>query len=816
MKGKLVTLKNSVRLPVGYTEVEYIESTGTQYIDTGIPGTTAYGLYFEFMPTSLSGNFQNYLTGYTDDITIGAYGSLDKCFVRFRRQEISHELPASLTQFNRVEMLNGTLTWNNLTFNITADVSLGMLDDTIYLCLNKYYPNIIAACKIKILRLYDNTNSLLRELIPCYRKSDNKPGLYDLVNNQFYTNQGTGEFITGPEVLPYHVEEAVKSNILYRNSTLHSLPNGYTEVEYLQSTGTQYIDTGVAGNTIYGIRTKFLPISNAGTWQEYLGNGSSFFLAADGNQIFNCRLFIQGSMVTTTNLDTGILNVFECYSGSIKLNEYAGTYSTSQPLSATSNNLLLFMSSNVKGAVQFSTVELYDSTNTLIRNMVPCYRNSDNKPGMYDLVGEQFYTNAGTGSFVVGNVVGPYESKLLRSNITPLIDNYSIRFVSTSTTDKSFSLYVLGNSKTWNGIVEVSFDGNTWMEWDPSVVNSISSGENGIIYVRGVNNTYITGSNSTSTGPWRFTLSDTNSKIECYGNIENLLDYQTVALGNHPTIGVSAFDRLFFLNNYLSVAPDLGSTTLNNYCYRAMFEGSGIDVAPELPATNLAQGCYTNMFRNTKITTAPALPATTLASYCYDSMFYNCSYLVNAPELPALNLSGFCYGSMFKGCTALVIPPELPATTLDTNCYAYMFYDCKSLQLTPELPATTLTQSCYQFMFTGCIALTTVPKLKATVLTGSCYSKMFQNCTNISTLPAIPATTLASYNFEDMFNGCSLIKISETQTGEYVNEYRIPPQGTATGEVNTTFIRMFANTGGTFTGTPQSNTTYYTSNEIIS
>ena len=35
-------------------------------------------------------------------------------------------------------------------------------------------------------------------LVPCYRKSDNKPGMYDIFNGVFYTNQGTGEFAVGP------------------------------------------------------------------------------------------------------------------------------------------------------------------------------------------------------------------------------------------------------------------------------------------------------------------------------------------------------------------------------------------------------------------------------------------------------------------------------------------------------------------------------------------------------------------------------------------------------------------------------------------
>ena len=40
---------------------------------------------------------------------------------------------------------------------------------------------------------------LERNFIPCYRKSDNKPGMYDLVTNTFYTNIGTGDFIIGYE-----------------------------------------------------------------------------------------------------------------------------------------------------------------------------------------------------------------------------------------------------------------------------------------------------------------------------------------------------------------------------------------------------------------------------------------------------------------------------------------------------------------------------------------------------------------------------------------------------------------------------------------
>ena len=48
--------------------------------------------------------------------------------------------------------------------------------------------------------LYDN-EKLIREFIPCYRKSDSVIGLYDIVNDVFYTNSGTGTFSKGANVV---------------------------------------------------------------------------------------------------------------------------------------------------------------------------------------------------------------------------------------------------------------------------------------------------------------------------------------------------------------------------------------------------------------------------------------------------------------------------------------------------------------------------------------------------------------------------------------------------------------------------------------
>ena len=188
---------------------------------------------------------------------------------------------------------------------------------------------------------------------------------------------------------------------------------------------------------------------------------------------------------------------------------------------------------------------------------------------------------------------------------------------------------------------------------------------------------------------------------------------------------------------------------------------------------------------------------------------------VRSGKRPAMANS--CYANMFRNCTSLTTAPSLPATTLANRCYAYMFFGCTSLTTAPlSLPATTLTNSCYASMFRNCTSLTTAPSLPATTLADSCYDYMFCGCTSLTAAPSLPATTLKGYCYYSMFDGCTKIKLSTTAAGTYTNPYRIPKSGTGTTAASA-LSNMFANTGGTFKGTPTINTTYYLdeSNTIV-
>ena len=140
-----------------------------------------------------------------------------------------------------------------------------------------------------------------------------------------------------------------------------------------------------------------------------------------------------------------------------------------------------------------------------------------------------------------------------------------------------------------------------------------------------------------------------------------------------------------------------------------------------------------------------------------------------------------------------------------------MFFGCTGLTQAPALPATTLADYCYQQMFSGCTGLAQAPALPATTLANYCYENMFKRCAALTQIPALPATTLANYCYRYMFDSCTSLKLSTTQTGEYTIAYRIPTTGTGTTATDA-LTDMFSNTGGTFTGAPAINTTYYLSN----
>ena len=274
----------------------------------------------------------------------------------------------------------------------------------------------------------------------------------------------------------------------------------------------------------------------------------------------------------------------------------------------------------------------------------------------------------------------------------------------------------------------------------------------------------------TFSSPNSFTLKVNDATKHWDGTLEYSTDKRTWTVWDGTTVlssETSGGENILYLSG-------AGNTIItgDNSEYRWVLTGSNIS-------------CIGNIENLLDYATVEAGNHPTMADYCYKYMFRDCTSLAQAPALPATTLGYGCYGYMFADCQALTHAPALPATTLIGTCYQAMFYNCFSLTQAPTLPATTLADYCYQYMFAGCKALTQAPALPATALKRNCYASMF--------------------------NSCPKIKLSSTNTGEYTVAYRIPMSGTGTTATNA-LQYMFSSTGGTFTGTPEINTTYYLSN----
>lgn len=141
-----------------------------------------------------------------------------------------------------------------------------------------------------------------------------------------------------------------------------------------------------------------------------------------------------------------------------------------------------------------------------------------------------------------------------------------------------------------------------------------------------------------------------------------------------------------------------------------------------------------------------------------------------------------------------------------TNVYS------AALRVAPTQLPETLAPYAFQGMFANCKYLEIpAPLPKTVIVPEGAYYDMYLNCTSLKAMPKLYGTQIGGYGYYQMFRGCSLIKVSETQGGEYQNPVNI---GNFTLDYNNTQY-MFLETGGTFTGSPQEDTIYYTSNPII-
>jgi len=403
------------RLPNAYQEVEYIESSGTQYIDSNVIPDNSTGLKVKFSQTSSS-----------DDIVVGCISQTNGRFwisvYNNAKQYISFNINSNPFDCNLNEIYN---TENNFLNSrkgkingidvVNINETLKTTTNSIYVFGANYYQqgfNLGCSCKIYNLMISQGSN-VIRNFIPCYRKSDNEIGLYDLVNNVFYTNQGTGTFTKGKDVL-------IKIASVYQGTTrmtkiykgeqcvFNDLPKGYTKCEYIESSGTEYINSEIKGKDIIRYKMSFEYVSKSSSSANVLIGSSNpynmpIMLWQDKLQyiVGNSGSFHEYYSNADINIKYDVN--FEINSGNINAIINNQTFTSTYEGTAENNYNITIFAFRIGGAIfNYSSAKLYScqiyDNSTLVRNFIP-YLDTNGTPCLYDTVSKQPFYNQGSGTF---------------------------------------------------------------------------------------------------------------------------------------------------------------------------------------------------------------------------------------------------------------------------------------------------------------------------------------------------------------------------------------------------------------------------------
>lgn len=367
--------------------VEYLESTGTQYIDTGVKLTNNHSVELDYQLTNASQSRAGLfgalnMTG-SNQGRLGSILSPSNKYLEhgygagndYWQQGLPDTNRHILYQKKNETYFDGALihTFNTATFSLAMNAYLGNFVYTNYTpALAKYYGS----------RWWDG-DTLVRYYKPAI--DENGVGfMFDKVNHTIYDNAGTGAF-------KYPARE----------------------VEYLQSDGARAIVAGITVDDTCGYDVKWMALnSNDTIILGTKGSGDSrWVLSGSNNPNVNISWNTSsgGIGLGLNKIQTAQMNYFN--DRKRILNDTPLTDIT-QTLSANASTYSVGIFGGYWGASSislYSTCRIYYAKITkgteLIRDFIPMVK--DGSPCLFDKIGGLYYFGTGTGTFTTGKIVEP-------------------------------------------------------------------------------------------------------------------------------------------------------------------------------------------------------------------------------------------------------------------------------------------------------------------------------------------------------------------------------------------------------------------------
>ena len=412
-------------IPSEYVQVDYISSTGTQYIDTGFypTGDTRYDIKFTNCITSgvLFGAYNNTWTdGYGLYTNIGTKGYY---YVHYNSNT---QVNLTSTAAGTVILDRGVARINSSTFTINANVLNTSVMYPLYILAGNMDGRVEqpVICDLYYFRIYTSAG-LQRDYVPVVRRADGKAGLYDRVTGEFYTSASSADFVSAP---------------IKEEEEVITLPQGYTRVEYIQSNEKQYVNTNLIPtvNTgfeiTYNVQDQF--VANDTLAGALFGARSDWYHDAYNLTTYSAGNYTKGHLLYggmssssgdpntirhNAGMNRNVKETLKFING--ELFRPDGSSEVLNPgLGINTSYPIYIFGINQSGSfIEPSTMMLYSlkfyEGTTLTRHFIPAVRKEDAVPGLYCIITNTFYTNSGSGSFVAGPEV---ETSLLPSGYTKL------------------------------------------------------------------------------------------------------------------------------------------------------------------------------------------------------------------------------------------------------------------------------------------------------------------------------------------------------------------------------------------------------------
>lgn len=360
----MMMAQGGVSLPAGYTKIEYLESDGTQFIDTGYKPNNNTRVVADFQYTD-SSDWQT-LFGVENgsaaedankDAFIFIMANYQGNYFHYYYGEATPSVGVNLDPTARfqVDLNKNVMTIGGQSYVATERTFQLNYTLTLFAYNQGGTHTLKSKARIYSCEIYDN-GVKVRDFIPC-TNPDGISGLWDSVNDVFYK----------------------------------MLPADYTRLDFIESDGTTYIDTGFKPNN--NTRVVFKGYSNSSLSGWIFGSWAS----ATSNQFAASCLATYSIRYGTKNAQPAAVTVGDV---NIDMNKnkytYNGASGSFDTQTFSSSYPIYLFAINDAGRVssgkfygKLYSCQIYDN-GTLVRDFIPAM-NASGEAGLYDLKNDVWY-----------------------------------------------------------------------------------------------------------------------------------------------------------------------------------------------------------------------------------------------------------------------------------------------------------------------------------------------------------------------------------------------------------------------------------------